>query len=69
MIQIWQRALVKAMEDGNIPTQNSHRLATAYVGAFDEVILDLLKEEVPEDKADQLVREMTQFAMRAVSYR
>ena len=69
MIDIWQRPLDKAMDQGQIEPQNTRRTAEALAGAFDEVILNLLEQPDPLSEATAVVNELTAFALRAVAFR
>ena len=66
LIRIWQRALEAAREQGMIGAQNSRRLSEALVGAYDEVILNLLNRSDPADDAVAAVHDLTQFTLRAI---
>ncbi len=68
LINIWQHPLDMAVTKTYIPPQNNRRLAEAFAGAFDEVILNLLNHRHPEAEAGTAVQEMTSFVLRAVSY-
>lgn len=65
---IWQRPLETAIHSGVIPDQNGRRVAEAYAGAFDEMVLNLLAYPEPEVEAETAVQEMALFALRAVAY-
>jgi AcrR family transcriptional regulator len=69
MINIWQRPLDKAMDQGRIADQNTRRTAEALAGAFDEVILNLLEQPDPQAESAGVVSDLTAFALRAVAYR
>ena len=58
-MRLWQRPLDQAIDDGVIPEQNSRRVAEAFAGAFDEVILQLLTLPEPEQEAATAVQELT----------
>ncbi len=66
LIHIWKQALDDA--DGQIPLQNTRRVAEALAGGFDEVLLNLLNYPDIEDEALTAVNDMTTFALRAVAY-
>lgn len=69
LIRLWQRPLDQAIDGGIIPNQNSRRVAEAFAGAFDEVILQLLATPEPEDEAAAVVQELTLFSLRAVAFK
>lgn len=69
MIRLWQRPLDQAIDNGVIPDQNSRRVAEAFAGAFDEVILQLLAMPEPEDKATSVIEELTLFSLRAIAFK
>lgn len=69
LIALWQACLDTALEKGLIAPQNTRRAAEALTGAFDEVILNLLSHTNPEGEAATAVKELTQFALRAVVYK
>ncbi len=69
MIQLWQRPLDQAIDDDLIPDQNSRRVAEAFAGAFDEVILQLLAMPDPEQSAVTAVQEIILFSLRASAYK
>lgn len=68
LIDLWQRPLDEAIESGQMPQQNSRRLAEAFAGAIDEVVLNLLNHPDPEAEAVQVIEDMTQFCLRATAY-
>lgn len=68
VINAWQRPLDQALDGGLIAPQNTRRSAEALAGAFDEVILNLLDQPDPKMEAEAAVKDMTQFALRAVAY-
>ncbi len=65
---VWLRALNEAREQGQLPEQNTRRAAEALTGALDEVILNVLAQPDPGREAQNLVADMTLFALRAVAY-
>ncbi|MCB8979373.1 MAG: TetR/AcrR family transcriptional regulator [Ardenticatenaceae bacterium] len=69
MIRLWQRPLDQAIDNGVIPDQNSRRVAEAFAGAFDEVILQLLAMPEPEEKATSVVQDLTLFSLRAIAFK
>lgn len=69
MVRLWQRPLDQAIDNGVIPDQNSRRVAEAFAGAFDEVILQLLAMPEPEEKATSVVQDLTLFSLRAVAFK
>ncbi len=69
LVALWQAPLQIALEKGQIAPQNTRRTAEALAGAFDEVVLNLLNAPAPEAEAAVAVREMAQFAVRAVAYK
>lgn len=68
MINIWQRPLDLALDQGQISPQNTRRSAEALAGAFDENILQLLEQPEAQNEAVAAVADMTAFALRAVGY-
>ncbi len=69
LTQVWQRPLLQALDKNQIAEQNDRRTAEAFAGAFDEIILNLLKQPDPGENAAHAVNDMTQFAVRATAYR
>ncbi len=69
MVRLWQRPLDQAINDGVIPKQNSRRVAEAFAGAFDEVILQLLATPEPEEAAASVIQEMVLFSLRATAFK
>ncbi|VAW43643.1 hypothetical protein MNBD_CHLOROFLEXI01-3765 [hydrothermal vent metagenome] len=69
LMRLWQRPLDQAIDEGVIPDQNSRRVAEAFAGAFDEVILQLLALPEPEQGVETAVQELTLFSLRAVAYK
>jgi AcrR family transcriptional regulator len=68
LVDIWQRPLDGAIESGRIVTQNTRRSAEAITGGIDEVILHLLDRPNPKEETAAIVKELTEFVLRAVSY-
>lgn len=69
LVRLWQRPLDQAIDEGVIPNQNSRRVAEAFAGAFDEVVLHLLTLPEPEQGAAAAVQELTLFSLRAVAFK
>jgi AcrR family transcriptional regulator len=69
MVRLWQRPLEQAINNGVIPQQNSRRVAEAFAGAFDEVILQLLANPEPEQEAAAVIQELTLFCLRAIAFK
>ena len=69
LIRLWQRPLDQAISDGVIPSQNSRRVAEAFAGAFDEVVLQLLTLPEPDQHAATAVQELTLFSLRAIAFK
>ncbi len=69
LIRLWQVPLENALQKGLIASQNVRRTAEALAGAFDEVVLNLLSHPDPEAEAATAVKELAQFALRAVAYK
>ena len=65
LVRLWQRPI----DQGTIPDQNSRRVAEAFAGAFDEVVLQLLALPEPEQAAVSAVQELTLFGLRAIAFR
>jgi AcrR family transcriptional regulator len=68
LIKIWLTPLEKAADQGLVIDQNTRRSAEALAGAVDEVILNLLDQPDAEAQAPSAVSDLTDFALRAVSY-
>jgi AcrR family transcriptional regulator len=68
LVNLWQKPLNKALDQGMILPQNTRRTAEAVAGAVDEVILNLLNQSDPQDQASTAVEDMTQFTLRAIAY-
>jgi AcrR family transcriptional regulator len=68
LTRIWQRQLDIALEKTLIPPQNNRRTAEALVGAYDEVILNLLNHPEPASEGPKVVRDLVQFSLRAITY-
>jgi len=69
LVRLWQRPLDQAIDAGIIPDQNSRRVAEAFAGAFDEVILQLLATPEPEEEVGAVIQELTLFSLRAVAFK
>lgn len=69
LVRLWQRPLDQAISNGVIPQQNSRRVAEAFAGAFDEVILHLLTTPEPEQAATDVIQELTLFGLRAIAFK
>lgn len=69
LVRLWQRPLDKAIEAGVIPDQNSRRVAEAFAGGFDEVILQLLATPEPDQEAGAVIQELTLFSLRAIAFK
>jgi AcrR family transcriptional regulator len=65
---VWQRPLERALAQGLIRQQNCRRTAAAIAGAVDEVLLNLLNLTNPEQQAEAVVRDLTQFILGATGY-
>lgn len=68
LIQVWQRPLTTALDRNMIAPQNERRTAEGLTGAFDEMILNLLGQPDREEQSEATIRDMIQFALRAVAY-
>jgi AcrR family transcriptional regulator len=68
LIRAWQRALIAALESKQIEPQNVRRTAEGLVGAFDEMIYNLLTSPRKEAEGRQAVSDMIQFGLRATGY-
>jgi AcrR family transcriptional regulator len=69
LVKIWQQPLDYALEKGSIPAQNTRRSAEALAGAIDEVILNVLDQPDPQEELPAAIKDITQFALRAVAFR
>ncbi|MEZ4590829.1 MAG: TetR/AcrR family transcriptional regulator [Chloroflexota bacterium] len=69
LVRVWQRPLDQAIDAGTMPNQNSRRIAEAFAGAYDEVVLQLLALPEPDQEAAAAVQELTLFSLRAVAYK
>jgi AcrR family transcriptional regulator len=69
LTDLWRQLLESAEAAATIPPQNNRRMAEALVGAFDEVVLNLLSHPEAETAAPAAVDELAQFGLRAVAYR
>ena len=68
LVNLWQKPLNKALDQGMIIPQNTRRTAEAVAGAVDEVILNLLNQSDPQEQASAAVEDLTQFTLRAINY-
>lgn len=68
LINIWQRPLDAALDKGHILPQNTRHTAEALAGAFDEVVLNLLQQPDPQLEAQSVLKDVTQFALRAIAH-
>ncbi len=69
LVNLWQRPLDTALDQEQIPEQNTRRMSEAVAGACDEVILNLLNSPGAEDEAAGAVRDLTFFILRGLGYR
>lgn len=65
---VWQRPITAVIENGQAPPQNAQRTAEAFIGAIDEVILNLISYPDPEDEAPAAVQELANLLLRMVGY-
>jgi AcrR family transcriptional regulator len=68
LVNVWQKPLNQALDQGMIIPQNTRRTAEAVAGAVDEVILNLLNQSDPQDQAPPAIEDLTQFTLRAIAY-
>jgi AcrR family transcriptional regulator len=68
LIRAWHRPLTAALSNRQIEPQNTRRTAEALVGAFDEIIYNLLTATNGESERPQAVGDMVQFGLRATGY-
>lgn len=68
LVRAWQRALNAALEHKQIEPQNTRRTAEALVGAYDEIVYNLLSSPQAEQERTAAVRDMVQFGLRAAGY-
>jgi TetR/AcrR family fatty acid metabolism transcriptional regulator len=68
LIRAWQRPLHAALGDRQIEPQNVRRTAEGLVGAFDEIIYNLLTASTRDNEGQQAVNDMVQFGLRATGY-
>lgn len=68
LIRIWLRPLTMALERKQIEQQNVRRTAEGLVGAFDEIIYNLLTSSRKENEGQQAVNDMVQLGLRATGY-
>jgi AcrR family transcriptional regulator len=65
---VWQRPITAVIENGQATPQNVQRTAEAFIGAIDEVILNLISCPDPEDEAPAAVQELANLLLRMVGY-
>ncbi len=65
---VWQRPITAVIENGQATPQNAQRTAEAFIGAIDEVILNLISYPDPEDEAPAAVQELANLLLRMVGY-
>jgi TetR/AcrR family fatty acid metabolism transcriptional regulator len=68
LIRMWQRPLTAALERKQIEPQNVRRTAEGLVGAFDEIIYNLLTSPRKENEGQQAVSDMVQLGLRAAGF-
>lgn len=68
LIRIWQRPMMAALDKHQVQPQNLRRTAEALVGAFDEIIFNLLSTAHSERERQQAVGDMVEFGLRATGY-
>ncbi len=68
LIRIWQQALDNAERQEQVLPQNTRRSAEALTGAVDEVVFNLLSSPDRVEEAPAAIRDLTNFALRAVAY-
>ena len=68
LVNIWQRPIDLALDHSLIAPQNTRRAAEGLAGAFDEVVLNLLAQPVPDAEANAAANDMIHFALRALAY-
>jgi AcrR family transcriptional regulator len=68
LTRIWLRPLTGALERKQIEPQNVRRTAEGLVGAFDEIIYNLLTSPRKESEGQQAVNDMVQLGLRAAGY-
>jgi AcrR family transcriptional regulator len=68
LTNIWQRPIDLALDRNLITPQNTRRSAEALAGAFDEIVLNLLAQPVPDAEAAAAANDMLHFALRALAY-
>jgi AcrR family transcriptional regulator len=68
LIRIWQRSLTAALDRKQIEQQNVRRTAEGLVGAFDEIVYNLLTAPRQENEASQAISDMVQLGLRAAGY-
>lgn len=65
---VWQRPITAVIENGQATPQNAQRTAEAFIGAIDEVILNLISYPDPEEEAATAVQELANLLLRMVGY-
>lgn len=68
LVRAWQRSLISALDQKQIEPQNVRRTAEGLVGAFDEIVLNMLASENREPEGQKAVGDMVQFGLRATGY-
>ncbi len=68
LVRAWQRPLISALDQKQIEPQNVRRTAEGLVGAFDEIVLNMLTSENREPEGQKAVGDMVQFGLRATGY-
>jgi AcrR family transcriptional regulator len=68
LTNIWQRPIDLALDRNLVTPQNTRRAAEALAGAFDEVVLNLLAQPMPDAEAVAAANDMLHFALRALAY-
>ena len=69
LADLWQEPLDEAVENREIPAQNTRLTAEGLAGAFDEIILHLLTLPEPTTLAAATIQEMTAFALRSAGHK
>ncbi len=69
LADLWQEPLDEAVENREIPVQNTRLTAEGLAGAFDEIILHLLTLPEPTTLAAATIQEMTAFALRSAGHK
>jgi hypothetical protein len=68
LVNSWQRPLDQALDRQVIAPQNTRRAAEALAGAFDEVVLNVLAQPMPESEGAAAIHDMSELALRALGY-